>query len=363
MKQLIKIFLLFAVILFASCKSKKAIVSSNEDKDFLSVLEQKRGDLRIMFYNCENYFDVYNDPEKNDDDFTSDGVKYWNWKKFNTKMWHISQVITNVGGWTPPEIVGLCEIENHYVLEQLVKVSPLKAFGYRIIHFESMDQRGIDVGLLYIPSKFRPITSYPIRFSFPEPDARPTRDILYAKGIVANGDTLHVFVNHWPSRLGGMLESEPKRIFVAQLLRQKVDSLFDLNPNANIFIMGDLNDFPTNNSLLKGLGTKTDFSKIEPKSIYNISYYLQEVKNEFSHRFQGEGGILDQMIVSSALLDTNNSIYTTKDDAHIFKADFLLVQDPNFVGYVPFRTYNGGTYLGGYSDHLPPYCDLYFRKK
>lgn len=362
MKLLLNFAILFTIFFLTNCKSKKAIIS-NEDKDYSTVFEQNRGDIRIMFYNCENYFDVYNDPEKNDDDFTPNGVKYWNWKKFNTKMWHISQVITNVGGWTPPEIVGLCEIENQYVLEQLVKVSPLKAFGYKIIHYESLDERGIDVGLLYIPSKFKPITSYPIRFSFPEPDSRPTRDILYAKGIIANGDTLHIFVNHWPSRLGGMLESEPKRMFVAQLLRQKVDSIFKMNSNSNIFIMGDLNDFPTNNSLLKGLNTKTDFSKIENNSLYNLSYYLQEVKGEFSHRFQGESGVLDQMIVSGSLLDTNNTIFTTKNDAHIFKADFLLVQDPNFVGYAPFRTYNGGTYLGGYSDHLPPYCDFYFKKK
>lgn len=353
-----------AIISFFSfnCKVKKDF-TTNENKDFTSVFTVHRGDYRFMFYNCENFFDIYNDSLKQDDDFTPDGKNYWTYNKFQTKVWHVAEVITNVGGWQPPEIVGLCEIENQYVLEQLTKNSPLKAFGYKIIHFESPDERGIDVALLYIPERFKPIMSSPIRVTFPEAGARPTRDILYVKGTIENGDTLNIFVNHWPSRLGGMLESEPKRMLVAKLLRSKVDSIFKVNPNAKIFIMGDLNDFPTNNSLLIGLQTKTIFDSIVHNQLYSLSYYLQEVKGEFSHRFQGESGILDQMVVSGELLDTNTNFYTTKDDAHIFKAEFLLTQDPNFTGYVPLRTFNGGTYIGGYSDHLPPYVDFYMKKK
>lgn len=360
MKYFISLFILF----LTSCQLLKMQIESeesNRDKEIAEIFENKRETFRIMFYNVENLFDVFDDPEKYDEDFTPNGLKFWNWSKFNTKLWHISQVITNLGGWSPPEIVALCEIENYYVLEQLTQFGPLKVFGYKIVQYESPDERGVDVALLFIPSKFKILRSYPIRINFPFPDAKPTRDILYVKGIVLNTDTLHIFVNHWPSRLGGMLESEPKRMYVASILRKHVDSLFALNPNAKIYITGDFNDFPTNNSLLKELGAKGTYENIKNIELYNLSYYLQEVKQEFTHRFQGEEGILDQIIVSGSLLDTNSTIYTTINDAHVFKAEFLLTKDPNFYGYVPFRTYNGGTYLGGYSDHLPTYCDIYIK--
>ena len=191
---------------------------------------------------------------------------------------------------------------------------------------------------------------------------RPTRDILYVEGLTTENDTLHIFVNHWPSRWGGMLETEGKRMFVATLLRTKVDSIFKTNKSAKIIIMGDLNDFPTNKSLLVSLHALHDFNNIKPDEIYDLSWYLQEVKGVYSHRFHGEGGILDQMIVSGTLLDTNASIYTSKDDAHILQAPFLLEKDPNNVGEIPFRTYIGMKYHGGFSDHLPAYLDLYYNK-
>jgi predicted extracellular nuclease len=314
-----------------------------------------------MFYNCENFFDIYNDSLKRDDDFTPEGVKHWTYKKYQEKLDHISTVITSVGGWQPPELVGLCEVENQYVLEDLTKRAPLKVFHYKIIHYESPDRRGIDVALLYIPSKFHPIKTKKIPVVFPAGMGKPTRDILYVEGLTTHNDTLHVFVNHWPSRWGGMLETEPKRNFVARLLRSKTDSILKTNKHAKIIIIGDLNDFPTNKSCLDNFSH--DFAHIKPNEIYDLSWYLQEVKGEWSHRFHGEEGILDQMMVSGSLLDTTASIYTTKDDAHIYKAPFLLEKDPNNVGYIPFRTYIGMKYHGGYSDHLPAFLDLYYRKK
>ena len=345
---IINVFLLFSLV-FAKAQNKW------EFKTY------PRGDYRIMFYNCENFFDIYDDPEKRDDDFTPDGIKHWTKKKYEEKLLHISRVITAVGGGKPPELVGLCEVENQFVLEQLTTKSPLKVFGYKIIHYESPDHRGIDVALLYQPSKFTPVFTQKIPVNFPEDMGKPTRDILYVKGLLTNGDTLNVFVNHWPSRWGGMLATEPKRMFVASILRSKADSIMKANPNAYIIMMGDLNDFPTNKSLTETFHALHDFDTIKPTEFYNLSWYLQEVKHEFSHRYHGEEGILDQMIVSGTLLDTTNTVYTTPDNAHIYNAPFLLEDDKHGPGKVPFRTYIGMKYHGGYSDHLPPYIDIFVK--
>ncbi len=313
---------------------------------------------RFMFYNCENFFDTENDSLKLDDQFTPTGEKHWTPKKYWTKVYHIAKVIIAVGNFYPPDFVGLCEIENQKVLEDLVKYSPIKKFGYKIIHYESPDRRGIDVALLYLPQRFTPDTSMPIHVLFPKGMGKPTRDILYVKGRLSSGDTLHIFINHWPSRFGGHIETDPKRLFVARLLRSKVDSILSLSPRSNIVIMGDLNDFPTDVSLMKGLHPRVHFDTIVPDDIYNLSYYLQEVKGEFSHRFHGESGILDQIIVSGALLDGHNHLFTSVDHAAVFTSPFLLEKDPDYPGYRTNRTYIGMKYHGGYSDHLPVYMDL-----
>ncbi len=317
---------------------------------------------RLMFYNCENFFDTYDDSLKLDDQFTPQGEKHWTPSKYWTKVYHIAKVIIAVGGFYPPDIVGLCEVENRHVLEDLVTRSPISKFGYKIIHYESPDRRGIDVAMLYLPGRFVPDTAVPIRVKFPGPDSRPTRDILYVKGLLSSGDTLHIFINHWPSRYGGHLETDPKRLFVASLLRHYIDSIISENKRANIVIMGDLNDFPTDVSLVKGLHPRVEYEQIVSGDIYNLSYYLQEKKGQFSHRYHGESGILDQIIVSGALLDGKNNIYTSLNHVSVFSSPFLLEKDPDYPGYRTYRTYIGMRYHGGYSDHLPVYIDLLVRR-
>jgi Endonuclease/Exonuclease/phosphatase family len=357
--KFVQIFFFTIIIVFAfqNCKTQKETSIAEIKVDTLNF---ERGDYRIMFYNCENLFDTYDDTLKNDDEFLPDGAKFWSSYKYYEKLSNIAKVITAVGGWEPPEIVGVCEIENYFVLEGLTKISPLKVFNYKIIHYESPDARGIDVALLYLPNKFRPIYTKNFQVNFPDTD-RKTRDILYVVGTTTKKDTLHIFVNHWPSRWGGMLESEGKRMFVASLLREKTDSIFATNRHAKILIMGDLNDFPDNKSILENLGALTEFDDIKSNELYNLSYYLQEVKGKFSHRYQGHAGVLDQMIVSGAFLDKTANIYTTKEDAHIYDAEFLLEKEENFVGYKPNRTYIGFKYHGGFSDHLPAYIDLHYK--
>ncbi len=351
---------IFSLIFLFSCNPQKKIADSDDLKTDTVFFE--RGDYRIMFYNVENLFDTFDDTLKNDNEFLPDGEKYWTLSRYYEKLSNIAKVVIAVGGWDPPEIIGLCEIENLYVLEGITKQSALKIFNYKIIHYESPDRRGIDVGFLYLPQKFNPISSKNIRINFPDDPDLKTRDILYVCGTTNKKDTLHIFVNHWPSRWGGMLESEPKRMFVADVLRHTVDSIFKTNSNAKIFIMGDLNDFPDNNSVTKNLRALKDFTDIKSNELYNLSYFLQEEVGKFSHRYQGEAGILDQMIVSGALLNTEANLYTAKENAHVFDAEFLLEKEENFVGYKPFRTYIGYKFHGGYSDHLPVYIDLFYKK-
>lgn len=337
------------------------VSQTNQLPDYLRVTIEADRYLRIMFYNCENFFDTDDDPLKNDDEFTPDGEKHWTKQRFYTKRAQIAQVITAIGGWTPPDIVGLCEIESHYVMESLVNQSNLRNLGYAYLHKESPDARGIDVALLYQPKRFKPFKVKYIPVNV-QKSGRGTRDILMASGTTINGDTLHIFVNHWPSRWGGQTETDGLRRSVAAIVRAKVDSLTTINKRANVLIMGDLNDYPNNNSVCIDLRAQTDFTTINESELYNLAYYMQFVKGYGTHKYDGFWGILDQMIISGSLLDGQGNLYTTKDDVHVFNPPFLLEKDEANIGYKPYRTYLGYKYLGGFSDHLPVFLNIYRNK-
>ena len=315
-----------------------------------------------MFYNVENLFDTFDDSLKNDEDFLPESNHFWNNHKYYTKLNHIYKVITAVGGWNPPAIIGLCEIENRKVIDDLINNTPLVKHEYQVIHKESPDRRGIDVGFLYRQDLFKPISNSFIPINFPNNPENKTRDILYVKGITNKLDTLHIFINHWPSRWGGQLESEDRRLFVASVLRSKVDSIFNQNTNSNIIITGDFNDYPNNKSIIKVLSANQNFDVIKPNSLYNLSAYLYKTKNIGTHKYQGEWDVLDQFIVSGNLLNSENNMYTSKTDVHILNKDFLLEPDDSYYGFKPNRTYIGYKYNGGFSDHLPTYLILNFNK-
>lgn len=325
--------------------------------EYLTIAVESPRLVRVMFYNCENYFDTQNDSLTADEEFLPDGERNWTPSRFYTKANQIAKVITAVGGWQVPELVGLCELENRGVLEYLTKKSVLYPAGYKIIHKESPDARGIDVALLYQPDKFKPLAVTFLAINFPHSNHK-TRDVLYTRGILPNHDTLHVFVNHWPSRYGGMLESEENRIFVASVVKKTTDSIFRANPLANLLLIGDFNDEPNNISLLKTLDAKPARDSLVGSQLVNLSYRLQFEKQQGSHKYQGHWGVLDQMIVSGSMLNQTNPTYTQPEKAIIFKAPFLLETDDSFLGQKPYRTYNGFNYQGGFSDHLPVFIDL-----
>ncbi len=227
--------------------------------------------FRVMFYNVENLFDTKDDSLKNDNDFLPDGFMHWTPWKYWEKLRNITRVITAVGGMQSPALIGLCEVENDSVIFDLTRRSPLRAQEYAYLISDSPDDRGIDVALLYQRHQFRLLESreYEIRFS--ERNQRPTRNILHAVGNLINGDTLDVFVCHFPSRSDGQRETEPLRVTAAALLREKTDSLFRTREDAHILIMGDFNDHPDNKSLLQTLQAKRVTAKTDKKGLYNYS--------------------------------------------------------------------------------------------
>jgi len=356
MHKLISCLVLSLNVLLVLGQSDSSFLQNPEARN-LGFDDSNRGSsrFRVSFWNVENLFDTRDDSLTRDEAFTPYGDNHWTYKKLNEKWNNISKTIIAVGGWEAPEIIGFCEVENRWVLEQLLKNTVLDKVNYQIVHEDSPDNRGIDVALLYRPDKFEKEGHHPIRIHFE--DSRPTRDILHVWGkLVHNQARLHVFVNHWPSRYGGHLATNPKRMKAAQTLRAVVDSIQKVEPYANIVIMGDLNDHPNDESVLKGLAALPDTIKMDTFDLYNMMY--PKVGKEGTHKYQGVWGVLDQIIVSHSLMKGYNGLKTHQGQAYIFKAPFLLEPDETHRGYKLNRTFIGMKYHGGFSDHLPIYVDL-----
>lgn len=322
---------------------------------------QKRNSYRMVFYNVENYFDTVNDPDKKDDEFTPDGFKRWNFYRYKEKQNKIAKTLIAAGQWKVPALVGLAEVENRQVLKDLLQFSPLAEFDYRILHKESPDWRGIDVALLYRANVFKPLDTSFLPVTFEDTSHSPTRDILYAKGLVANQDTLHLFVNHWPSRYGGKAETDPKRARAARILRNKVTAINTNVKQPKIIITGDFNDGPGNKSIKQVLNAKPvrDDSREGRPLLVNMMNVKSKSDQQGSYKYQYKWHTFDQFIISRYLLEAKQGLTVQKGGANIFRSDFLLKEDDDYPGLKPHRTYLGPRYKGGYSDHLPVLLDLY----
>lgn len=312
--------------------------------------DRTNNSVRVVFYNIENLFDTIADANVADEEFLPNAAKNWNSIKYYSKVANMAKAIRAVGGWQAPEIVGLAEIENRSVMLSLAKHNALKNANYQIVHFDSPDPRGIDVGLLYNADLVNVLYAEPIKINMPN---SRTRDILYAKLLVHNTDTLHLFVNHWSSRSGGQQESEHKRIAAAQTLKSKTDSIHKHVKNPAILVMGDFNDSPTNSSLQ----LLTD-EKITG-SLVNLMALLP--KTEGSHKYKGVWDYLDQIVVSKSLVNQSKNFHVVNGSAYIFKQDFLVEVDDRYGDVYPKRTWKGDFFIGGYSDHFPVFCDLSFK--
>lgn len=311
--------------------------------------------FRLAFYNLENLFHPDDDSLKNDEEFTPEGMRNWSMYRYREKSHRMAKAILGIGEWEPPAVVGVAEIENRQVLEDLVQSEVLRKFDYKIIHYESPDRRGIDVGMLYRSDRFKPVFSKNFPLKIPGDPGFASRDILYVKGYAQNLDTLHMMIVHWPSRYGGQAQSEPKRIQAALTVKSIADSIKATEKDASIIIAGDLNDEWNNTSILNYLKARPGPPADTATGLINLMATLPVT--EGSHRYRGVWSYLDQIIVSPALLD-RKGMEVEGATAHVVRHGFLLETDEKYPGQKPYRSFIGMRYHGGFSDHLPVFIDL-----
>ena len=313
----------------------------------------------IAFYNVENLFDIENDSLTFDDDRTPEGKYQWTQERYARKLENISQVLAQIGktvSGSSPDIIGLCEVENRKVIEDLIHHRNLLGKNYGIVHFDSPDQRGIDVALLYKKSSFIPSSFQSRRLLlFDDLGERDyTRDQLVVGGVM-DGEEFHFIVNHWPSRRGGASKSNPLRIRAALLNKRIIDSIQKLNVNAKIISMGDLNDDPRDDSLKKILKTKGKVNQLDSISLFNPMEKLYR-NGIGSLAYRDKWNLFDQFFMTPNILDdTKQTLSYWK--AGIFAPTFIQTSEGKYKGY-PLRTYSGGSYTAGYSDHFPVYLFL-----
>ncbi|HFA49227.1 MAG TPA: hypothetical protein ENJ95_09445 [Bacteroidetes bacterium] len=353
------LFFLFFIVNLFSCSTLNNKQNNNEP-------------LRIAFYNVENLFDTVDDPLTHDEDFTPAGRQKWTPERYRTKLQHLGQVI---GGMHYPALLGLCEVENKTVLEDLCNDTGLAGHGYKFVHFDSPDFRGIDVALLYQKKRFKVLGTETVRIPFPdeivpEMPGYTSRDLLVVEGILNKKTKVHLIVAHFPSRRGGLEKSEPKRLHVAGFLRKKIDEIMTQEPDSRIIVMGDFNDEPANKSITEILRAQPvgnvnananakSNANANAKSNANgelfncFSEYDKEGKGSYNYR--GNWNMLDQIMLSGQFFQANSRLHF--QSATIFREDYMMYKNKKY-GATPSRTYGGPNYYGGYSDHLPVFIEL-----
>ncbi|NLP57310.1 endonuclease/exonuclease/phosphatase family protein [Lutibacter sp. B1] len=304
----------------------------------------------IAFYNLENLFDTKDDPLTLDDDFTPEGKKHWNYKRYKKKIKRLGSVIAQLGAeksFHTPAIVGVVEVENRNVVNDLVHSKHLEKHHYDFVHYDSPDERGIDVALLYKKELFELLSSetFTLYLESENGDRDFTRDILLVKGNL-NGELVHVIINHWPSRRDGSDITEEKRIKAAKLVLEIVGKINAETENAKIIVMGDFNDDPTSNSVKEYLVNDTFYNPMER--------LINTGKGTLSHRKTWH--LFDQIIFSKNFLTIEPNKHSFKY-AEVFDKEFLKVWKGKLKGS-PYRTYIGKWYKGGFSDHFPVYVYL-----
>jgi endonuclease/exonuclease/phosphatase family metal-dependent hydrolase len=306
----------------------------------------------VAFYNLENLFDTIHSNSNYDLEYSPQGVKKWDTKKYQKKIGNMAEAISKLAKENcplGPAVIGVSEIENRDVLEDLVKSGALVKQNLQIVHYDSPDLRGVDVALLYNPALFTLLSSKSYRLEVPENPNFKTRDPLLVGGLI-DGEKFYILVNHWPSRSRGQKESEYLRVAAARLNRHVSDSLRTLEPDAKIIIMGDLNDDPGNISVRDVLGAKMKRKNVKTGDLFNP---LAEIfaKGVGSLGYQGSWNLFDQIIVSDNLLGSDKKTFKFWK-SEIFNRDFLISQEGQYKGY-PKRTHSGNVFLEGYSDHFP----------
>lgn len=323
----------------------------------LNAQEKKFKIHTIAFYNLENLFDTINNPQKLDEYSPIMELKTNRNVAYEKKVKNMARVISKIGFDTTrntPSIIGVCEVENKTVLEDLVNDSLLIHKDYGIIHFDAPDVRGIDVALLYQKKIFVPLNTQKFELKIYDDKDHSriyTRDQLLVSGKF-EGELTHFIVNHWPSRRGGESRSKPKRLAAAKLSKRIIDSLQSNNPYSKIFVMGDFNDNPTNSSIKKVLKAKELKYKVNLKGIYNpfTKYYKNGLGTT---AYRDTWSLFDQILITKPLLEKDFSSFRFYK-AGIFNKNYLINKKGQYKGY-PFRSFSNGGFTNGFSDHFPVY--------
>lgn len=344
-----KKYLILLLALFGFCRLLEA--QQNGSQQYKIAI--------IGFYNLENLYDTLDNPMVNDEEFLPSGPKNYTGAIYWDKIKKLATVISQMGADQNPDgpaLLGVAEVENDTVLNDLVRHKLLEKRNYKIVHYDSRDIRGIDVGLLYNPKYFTVESSDKLYVQLPggAKDAYYTRDILWVKGKL-DGESIHVYVNHWPSRSGGEKRSEPGREAAAQVCRNHMDSIRKKEPNAKFIVMGDLNDDPVNNSVAGIIGAKGKITDVRKGGMYNPWTELYK-KGIGTLAYQDAWGLFDQILISYPFLSKDQEGFFFYQQ-HIFYRDYMIENIGRYKGY-PMRTWDGNRYRGGYSDHFPTYIVL-----
>ncbi len=311
----------------------------------------------VAFYNLENFFDTINDPSKNDEDFLPTGSYHYTGKVYQDKVRKLTEVLSQIGTDISPDgfsLLGVAEIENDKVLEDLTAQPEFANRHLKIVHYDGPDDRSIDPALIYNPKYFKVKHSEPlfVRMENGDGTLHYTRDVLWVSGLY-DGEMIHVFVNHWPSRRGGEDASAAARAGAASVSKHVIDSLMKIDPSTKVFVMGDLNDDPTSPSVTKVLGAKGDMKNVKDGELYNpwVDFINKGIG---TLAYNDSWNLFDQIMMSSGFLKKEQKGFFFHG-AHIFNKQFMVTKTGRYKGY-PMRTYDGNIYNGGYSDHFPTYC-------
>lgn len=332
------------LILVIICQS----VAFSQKKDFKSAV--------IAFYNLENFYDTVDNTMVNDEEFLPNGPRNYNTAIYMDKVTKLATVISEIGveiNKDGPAILGVAEVENDTVLNDLVHHKLIEKRGYKIVHYDSRDVRGVDVGLLYNPKYFTVLASDKLFVQLPggSKDSYFTRDILWVRGSL-DGEIINIYVNHWPSRVGGEVRSAPARAAAAMVCKHHMDSIAKADGFQKVVIMGDLNDDPISPSVAKILNAKGDASDVVKGGLYNpwVDLYRKGIG---TLAYQDAWGLFDQIMISEPWLKKEQKGFFFYQ-SRIFNHEYLVENKGRYKGY-PMRTWDGNTYRGGYSDHFPTY--------
>jgi exonuclease III len=322
------------------------------------TLPSSKNSKTIVFYNVGKLFDVINDPKPYDDDFLPEGLKQWTEEKYKKKVNDIAKVLSSINENELPAIIGLAEIENRRVVEDVVASAKLRRGRYGIINFGTRDEKGLELALLYKKDEIEISDSKSIPVEFGSDIKDVSREILYVKCKIKDELNYHIFLTQWPLRFPNAGESEIKRISAAVTLRKEVDKILNSDNNARIIIMGDFNDEPSNKSIMQVLNATNKRKNLYYRDLYNLMYDQHNTGNEGTTTSDQKWVMVDQIIVSPALFNTGTGYYLTYEDGRIYKGEEVIITDPQTKLVAPNNTYDGNKYLGGVSSHLPVYIIL-----